>query len=97
MRVKQMTTMELGIHDVLTGIAAENDTAAFWRVLFSNEWKAVDNSRAGDNDVLIGIGDDRHSYVLTSLFSNEWKADDNGRVGGSWDSQTTTLLRFDRE
>ena len=59
--------MELGIHDVLTVISDENDAAAFWRVLFSNEWKADDNGRAGDNDVLIGIGDDRHSYVLTSF------------------------------
>ena len=60
--------MELGIHDVFTGIADDTDIAAFWRVSFSDEWKADDNGRAGDNDVFIGIGDDRHSYVLTSFF-----------------------------
>ena len=54
MRVKQMTTMELGIHDVFTGIADDNDIAAFWRVSFSDERKADDNGRAGDNDVLTG-------------------------------------------
>ena len=86
MRVKkQMTTMELGIHDVLTDIADENDTASFWRVLFSNERKVDDNGRADT------------ATFWRVLFSNEWKADDSGRVGGSWGSQTTTLLRFDRD
>ena len=77
--------MELGIHDVLTDIADENDTASFWRVLFSNERKVDDNGRADT------------ATFWRVLFSNEWKADDSGRVGGSWDSQTTTLIQFDRE